>query len=102
MRIRTKRGTLTSAELRSALETPRHVFRSDVGVAPRWIGAADSPVEEPALEKRQDLPSREGLRIGRTAVSLEHDHVVLERVVRPLEGVGELVALEDHVLGTRL
>ena len=43
-----------------------------------------------------------GLRIDFAAVALEHHDVVLERLVRALERVAELVALEDQVLRPRL
>src|SRR5262245_32320078 len=67
-------------------------------LAPRSLLA----VEEPALEERQDFLPGEGSGVRRPAVALEHVHVVLERLVRMLERVAELVALEDDVFGTGL
>jgi hypothetical protein len=59
-------------------------------------------VEEPALQEREDLVPREGLRVRPAAVLLEDADVVLERLVGPVEGVTELVPLEHQVLGPRL
>src|SRR6187455_3455013 len=59
--------------------------------------------EEPALERPEQLSSLEGRDaplLG--AVLLEHAHVVLESGVGGLEGVLELVALEDVVVASRL
>jgi hypothetical protein len=64
--------------------------------------ARPSAVEEPALQKRENLLACERPRVGGAAVSFEHPHVVLERLVGPLERVLELVSLEDHVVRARL
>src|SRR5262245_39596129 len=58
--------------------------------------------EEPALERAEELLADERLYVDRPTVALEHAHVVLEHVVRPLEGVVELVALEHVLVGPRL
>src|SRR5262245_33434545 len=55
-------------------------------------------VEEPALEEREDFLACERPGVGNAPVLLEHAHVVLQRIVGPVESVAELVALEDHVL----
>jgi hypothetical protein len=54
--------------------------------------------EEPALQQRENFLARERARVGVTPVLLEHPHVVLERVVRTIERVAQLVPLEHHVL----
>ena len=66
----------------------------------RWPAA--SAVEEPALEEGQDLLAGERLRVRGEPVCLEDAHIVLERIVRPVERVLELEPLEDDVLGPRL
>ena len=43
-----------------------------------------------------------GLGVRGEAVLLEHPDVVLERLVRAIERVVELEALEEHVLAARL
>ena len=63
---------------------------------------AASAVEEPALEEWENLLPREGPSVGEETVALQDAHVVLERFVRALERVVELVTLEDDVLCTRL
>src|SRR6476659_3164885 len=75
-RIRTKRGTVP---LRSAL-----------------------PVEEPARHEGQHFLPRKRAHVHGSPVLLEDAHVVLQRLVRAVERVAELVALEDDVLGTRV
>ncbi|CAN5808604.1 hypothetical protein BH20ACT14_BH20ACT14_18370 [soil metagenome] len=70
----------------------------------RYLPASLTPsaVEEPALQEWQDLLAREGPRIDLASVAFEHHDVVLERLVRALERVSELVALEDEIFGARL
>jgi hypothetical protein len=51
--------------------------------------------EEQALEPGDDLLARERRHAAGAAVLLEHAHVVLERTVRGLERVVELVPLEE-------
>src|SRR5206468_10090885 len=58
--------------------------------------------EEPALQQRQHFLARERLRVALGAVALEHVDVVLEQLVRPLERIVELVALELPVVLLRL
>src|SRR4051794_7970863 len=65
-------------------------------------GRLVGPSEEPALERAEQLPAKERPGVGRTAVSLEHAHVVLEHVVRVLQRIVELVALEDVLVRARL
>src|SRR5262245_15079590 len=64
--------------------------------------AGESAVEEPALEQREHLLARERPRVDGPAVGLAHDDIVLERLVRAREGIVELGALEDEILGPRL
>src|SRR5919204_6812257 len=68
------------------------------GQVPRGRLAAP---EEPALERPEDLGAHERLRVGDLAVVARDADVVLERSVRPLERVLELVALEDVVVAPR-
>src|SRR5439155_13620845 len=68
-----------------------------VGVASDRLAA-----EEPALEGLEELLSSEPLDRRNAAVLCRDARVVLERGVRALEGVLELVALEDVVIGVRL
>ena len=58
--------------------------------------------EEPALERPEDLAAPERQLARRDAVALGDADVVLERLVRRVERVLELVALEDVVAGARL
>src|SRR5262245_29799020 len=58
--------------------------------------------EEPALERLQQLVARERPHALGVTVALRDGEVVLERLVRLLERVAELVTLEDVVLGSRL
>jgi hypothetical protein len=59
-------------------------------------------VEEPALERLQQLVSRERLHAFAATVSLRDVEIVLEALVRREQCVVELVALEDVVLSPRL
>jgi hypothetical protein len=59
--------------------------------------------EEEAFEDWKDFLPRERLdAVAADAVVLEHAHVVLERVVRRIERVAELVALKEVVVPARL
>jgi hypothetical protein len=58
--------------------------------------------EEPALERLQQLVADERLRVDVAPVLLEDADVVLERRVRRIERVLQLVALEDVVVPPRL
>lgn len=71
-------------------------------VAATGVEPAVSAVEEPAFEERKDFLPRERPRVGLATVPLEHAHVILERLVRVLERVLELVPLEDDVVRARL
>src|SRR5919109_5283840 len=72
-----------------------------VGPANGAFSAASAPTEEPALERPENLRAHERLRVGDSAVVARDADVVLERGVRPLERVLELVALEDVVVAPR-
>jgi hypothetical protein len=61
-------------------------------------GQASASPEEEAFEHREDFLAGERLHLLERAVVLEHAHVVLERAVRRLERVLELVALEEVVV----
>ena len=67
-----------------------------------WPKERLAAAEEEALQDRQHLFARERLDPRRRAVVLEHAHVVLERAVRRLERVAELVPLEEIVVAARL
>src|SRR5262249_35988359 len=74
--------------------------RSDPRREPRVAGALDGlarAAEEPGLERLQALLARERLAVLGAPVALRHREVVLERGVRMLERVVELVALEEIV-----
>src|SRR5262249_42717689 len=58
--------------------------------------------EEPPLERADQLVTHKRLDLLVAAVLLGHDGVVLERLVRRLQRVAELVALEDVVVPPRL
>jgi hypothetical protein len=62
-----------------------------------WLAA-----EEPALERAEQLLARERRDVLRPAVVLRDAKVVFEHLVRLLERVCELVALEDVVVGAGL
>src|SRR5438034_11276504 len=64
-------------------------------------GGLGSPEEE-LLERRQQLLTAERANLDPAAVGLRHDRVVLERGVRRLEAVVELVALPEVVVDARL
>src|SRR5207248_1276020 len=57
--------------------------------------------EEPRFERLQAFVARERAQVLRAAVGLRDGQVVLERGVRLLERVFELVALEDVVVAPR-
>src|SRR5712691_2621089 len=57
--------------------------------------------EEVPLERLQELVAHERLDLLGSPVLLEHTHIVLERCVRRVESVFELVPLEDVVVATR-
>src|SRR5262249_21155830 len=61
-----------------------------------------SAIEEPALQQGEHFFACERTSVRHAAVLLEDADVVLERFVRPIERVPELVALEDHVLRLRV
>jgi len=58
--------------------------------------------EKVALERLQQLVAHERLDLLVAPVLFEHTHVVLQRGVRKLERVFELVALEHVVVAVRL
>jgi hypothetical protein len=58
--------------------------------------------EEPALERTQQFLASEGPNVLRAAVTLRHGEIVFEDLVRTLERVVELEALEDVVVRPRL
>src|SRR5439155_4945176 len=87
---------------RPRLPDARPARGSDPGRESRVAARGDSlAAEEPGLERLQALLSRERPHVLAAAVPLGDGQVVLERVVRLLERVLELVALEDVVLGPR-
>jgi DtxR family transcriptional regulator, Mn-dependent transcriptional regulator len=65
-------------------------------------GARCRPAEEPPLERPEQLLPDKRLGVRVAAVLLEHPHVVLEDVVRRLQSVLQLEALEDVVVAPRL
>jgi hypothetical protein len=65
-------------------------------------GDVRSAAEEVALEGLEQLFAAEGAYAAGAAVVLGDDHVVLERRVRALEAVLELVPLPHVVVGARL
>src|SRR5947207_1933299 len=87
-----------SASRRTIRTATRSRTRTSSG---RTRRLADLPAEEPGLERLEALLPRERPHVLAAAVALRDGQVVLERGVRLLEGVLELVALEDVVLRAR-
>src|SRR5687767_668829 len=72
------------------------------GAASRPGVTTSASAEEEALQDREHFLPGERLDPLRRAVVLEHASIVLERAVRGLERVAELVPLEEIVVATRL
>src|SRR3972149_9734854 len=102
-RIRTRARTLATSTSRPRpnrrprhAQTPRSRGSEPQGLLlTHWTGHTPSAIEEPALEQREDLLPGEGPRVNWQPVALEHADVVLERLVRSIERILELAALED-------
>ena len=88
------------ARIDSALGYPTHDPHGDpIPNAEARVAASSLAAEEPALERPSSSSRTNGLTFAAAAVLLGDDRVVLERLVRRVERVAQLVALEDVVVG---
>src|SRR5262249_5194858 len=118
MSCRTCSNSKSWASTRSSASAQNMKASSGSGLCPRRISKAPEASkprrarcrersglgvsEEPALELREDLVAREARDRLDGAVAARHRDVCLERAVRRLERVVELIPLENPVVRPRL
>src|SRR3954471_4401874 len=99
-RARHLRGARSAHRPRARIPDARPARRPDPGCEPRMaysLSVPPSAPEEKPLERGEQLVAVERLDLRVAAVVLRHHRVVLERLVRRLEAVVELVTL-PHVV----